>query len=206
MKGFILSLHKVSNEDMIVTILTEDKVITLYRFYGARHSVLQLGYLIDFEIEEDRYGTFLPRLRSVTHIGTNWLYKRDRLMVWHNFIKLLNIHLRDTQELEIFYFNTIMNAYKRFEKQNPKRVISEIYIDILKFEGRLHNLNKCYICEQSLGQEISLMQSLIPAHPTCIYAPSIAYSKISDYFDTSKTVWLEDNEVDVIYSIIQKGL
>ena len=206
MKGFILSLHKASNEDMIVTILTEERVVTLYRFYGARHSVLQLGYLIDFEIEEDRYGTFLPRLRSVTHIGAKWLYRRDRLLIWHNFIKLLHIHLKDTEELDSFYFNLMLKGYKRFDKQNPKRVIAEIYIEILKFEGRLHTLDRCYICEKPLGEEVSLMQSLIPAHPTCIYAPSLPLSKISELFKSSKTVWLDDIEVDAVYSVIQKGL
>ena len=206
MKGFILSLHKASNEDMIVTILTEEKVITLYRFYGARHSVLQLGYLIDFEVEEDRYGRFLPRLRSVTHIGAAWLYRRDRLIIWHNFIKLLYIHLKDTQELEPFYFNLLVSAYRRFNKQNPKRIIAEIYIDMLKFEGRLHDLDRCYICEKPLGEEISMMQALIPAHPLCIYAPSLPYTKVSDFFESGKTVWLDDREVEVIYSVIQKGL
>lgn len=206
MKGFILSLHRASNEDMIVTLLTPNRVITLYRFYGARHSVLQLGYLIDFEIQEDRYGTFLPRLRSVTHIGANWLYSREKLLIWHNFIKILNTHLKDTQELEEFYFDVILKAYKKFEKQNPKRVIVETYIEILKFEGRLHNLRRCYICEKPLEKEVSFMQALIPAHPSCIYAPSLELAKLLELFKSSKTVWLDDKEVDLIYSIIQKGL
>ena len=167
---------------------------------------MQLGYLIDFEIEEDKYGTFLPRLRSVTHIGLDWLCKRDRLMIWHNFTKLLYMHLKDTQELESFYFNLIFDAYKKFKKQNPKRVIVEIYLEMLKFEGRLYDLDRCYICEKKLDREISLMQALIPAHPTCIYAPSLESSKISEFFKSSKTVWLDDKEVDIIYSVIQKGL
>ena len=206
MKGFILSLHRASNEDMVVTILSEDKLITLYRFYGARHSILQLGYLIDFEIKEDKYNSFLPQLRSVTHIHTNWLYRRDRLLIWHDFIKLLYRHLKDTQSLEPIYFELLLSAYKKFEKQNPKRVILELYIELLKFEGRLHNLDICYICQKPLGKDVSLMQSLIRAHPNCIYAPSLPNQKLKEYFTTSKSVWLDDSEVDVIYSVIQKGL
>ena len=206
MKGFILSLHRASNEDMVVTILSEDKLITLYRFYGARHSILQLGYLIDFEIKENKYNSFLPQLRSVTHMHTNWLYRRDRLLIWQDFIKLLYRHLKDAQSLEPIYFELLLSAYKKFEKQNPKRVILDIYVEILKFEGRLHNLDICYICQKPLSKDVSLMQSLILAHPNCIYAPSLPHHKLKEYFTTGKSVWLDDDEVDVIYSVIQKGL
>jgi len=205
MRGFILSLHKAKNEDMIVTVLSEEKIYKLYRFYGARHSILQLGYLIDFEIEEDRYGKFLPRMRGVSHIGIDWLYKRDRLLIWHSFITLLHKHLIDVEDIDRFYFNTLLDTYRRFRKENPKRAVIEAYVKILKFEGRLHSLESCHICEKTLGDKISFMQSLIPAHPECIYSTSLPKDKLQYLFAKSSSVWLEDSEVDTLYSIISRG-
>jgi len=205
MKGFILSLHKAKNEDMIVTVLSEEKIYKLYRFYGARHSILQLGYLIDFEIEEDRYGKFLPRMRGVSHIGIDWLYKRDRLLVWHSFITLLHKHLIDVEDIDRFYFNTLLDTYRRLRKENPKRAVSEAYIKILKFEGRLHSLQRCHICEKPLGDNIALMQSLIPAHPECIYSIALPKNKLISFFNQESSVWLDDNEIDILYSIINRG-
>jgi hypothetical protein len=43
MKGFIVSLRRAKNEDLIVTLLEERALRSYYRFYGARHSILQLG-------------------------------------------------------------------------------------------------------------------------------------------------------------------
>jgi len=104
MKGFILKLNRAKGEDMVVTVLSEHNVGTYYRFYGARHSVLQLGYLIDFEVEQDK-ANFLPRLRGVTHIGFPWLYDRAKLMDWHRFISIFEPHFRDVNEITSFPLN-----------------------------------------------------------------------------------------------------
>ena len=61
-KGFILSVRKSKNEDSIALVLSPTEVRTYYRFFGARHSILQLGNLIDFEVEGEG-SSFLPRLR-----------------------------------------------------------------------------------------------------------------------------------------------
>ena len=205
MKGFILSLRRVGNEDMIVTLLSEKSLMRLYRFYGARHSILQLGYLIDFEVEESASG-FLPRLRHVTHIGFPWLYRRNRLALWHSFVKIFEAHLRDTEELEPFYFDTLLDAARRWERQNPHRVVCEKYISILKHEGRLHSFERCYICEKGLGERVSLMRAFIPAHPECIYASSLDRGKIEDFFECGKSTWLEDDEVEALCNLALKGL
>ncbi|NPA50850.1 MAG: recombination protein RecO, partial [Epsilonproteobacteria bacterium] len=42
MQGFILDLRRVREEDLIVTIITKDEIRDYYRFFGARHSILQL--------------------------------------------------------------------------------------------------------------------------------------------------------------------
>lgn len=204
MKGFIVSLSGVRDEDLIVTTLEENRIGRYYRFYGARHSILQLGYLIDYE-EEDEGRGYMPRLRSVTHLPFDWLYERDRLMVWHHFVTLFERHLRDTENLDRFYFDTLYGAALKWGRQNPARIVLDSYISILLEEGRLHPLTHCHICERPLGGEISLMRALIPAHPECIFAPSIGRKSLESYFDTGKSIWLEDWEVEYLYSVIKRG-
>ena len=51
MQGFIINLNKVKEEDLIVTIISKDNLQTLYRFYGARHGTINIGFKIDYEIE-----------------------------------------------------------------------------------------------------------------------------------------------------------
>ncbi len=205
MKGFVLALTRAKNEDMIATVLSEHRVERYYRFYGARHSILQLGHLIDFEIEEGD-GRFMPRLRSLRHHGFPWLYDRNRLMLWHDFVKLFEPHLRDTEELDRFYFNQLLTAARRWERQNPKRIVVESYHALLTHEGRLHPSDRCYICEQPLRDTVSLMTAFHPAHPECIYAPSLPRQLIEDFFVSGKTLYLDDATVDQLFSTVKKGL
>ncbi len=204
MKGFILHITQAKDEDIILTILTPNRVIDYYRFYGSRHSVLQLGYLIDFEEEESR-GRFLPRLRGVTHIGFSWLIDMNRLMIWHKLIKLFHIHLRDTEDIDSFYFDILLNSTKKWSVQNPKRIVCEVAYSVLEYEGRLYPAKRCYICNGVLGEKISLMSALKLAHPECIYAPYISFENFKKFFESGKTTWLDDKEVNVIYSSVIKG-
>jgi len=48
-RGFIINIRKAKNEDVIVTVLSNSNVNFYWRFFGARHSILQIGNLIDFE-------------------------------------------------------------------------------------------------------------------------------------------------------------
>lgn len=204
-KGFILSVRKAKNEDSIALILSSTEVRTYYRFFGARHSILQLGNLIDFEVEGEG-SSFLPRLRSLSHMGFPWLFDKNRLLLWHNFIKKFEPHLKDTEEVESFYFDLLLAAARKWDKQNPKRIVCESYIELLSYEGRLYHEETCYICEQRIEEEIALMQSFKPAHPGCLYTASLPTKKILDLFETKKTVFLEDHEVDHLFEIVMKGL
>ncbi|OYY30698.1 MAG: recombination protein RecO [Sulfurovum sp. 35-42-20] len=204
MKGFIPSVRKAKNEDSIVLILSNTEVKTYYRFFGARHSILQLGNLIDFETEGESSG-FLPRLRSLSHMGFPWLFDKNKLLLWHNFIKKFEPHLKDAQEVDSFYFDLLLLAAKKWDRQNPKRIVCESYITLLHHEGRMHDDEHCYICEDRIEEEIALMQAFIPAHPHCLYAPPLPSKKILDFFATQKTVFLEDHEVDYLYEIVMKG-
>ena len=205
MKGFILSVKKAKNEDSIAVVLTNQDIRTYYRFFGARHSILQLGNLIDFEVEGES-SSFLPRLRSLSHLGFSWLYDKNKLLLWHNFIKKFEPHLRDAETLDSFYYDLLLDAAKKWDKQNPKRIICECYITLLAYEGRLYPDEKCFICEQRIEEDIALMQSFKPAHPSCIYGPSLPTKKILDFFISKKTVFLEDFEVDYLFDVVMKGI
>lgn len=205
MKGFVLSLTRAKNEDMIATILSERTIGRYYRFYGARHSILQLGYLIDYEVEGED-GRFMPRLRSLRHHGFPWLYDRNRLMLWHDFVKLFEPHLRDAEELDRFYFDLLLTAARHWERQNPKRIVVESYHALLSHEGRLHPSSHCYICEQPLQESINLMAAFKPAHPECIYAPSLSRPTIEGFLTSGKTLYLDDATVDQLFDTVKKGL
>ncbi len=204
MKGFVVHLNKAKNEDMIATILSAHSIKTYYRFFGARHSILQLGHLIDFEVDE-KQDHFMPRLRNLSHFGFDWLYESNRLLLWHNFIKLFEPHLRDTEVISPFYFELLLKAAQKWSKQNPKRIICESYLALLRFEGRLYNTKQCYICEGPIDQELSLMRAYIAAHPACIDAPTLGKKQIDDFFKSGKTVLFEDNEIEYLYSVAMKG-
>ena len=205
MKGFILSVKKAKNEDSIARVLSNTEIKTYYRFFGARHSILQLGNLVDFEVE-GKDGRFMPRLRSLSHMGFPWLFDKNKLLLWHNFIKKFEPHLRDAESLDTFYYDLLLNAAKKWDKQNPKRIICESYISLLDYEGRLYEQDKCFICEQRIEDDIALMQAFKPAHPSCIYSPSMPTKKLLDFMETKKTVFLDDNEVDYLHEIVMKGL
>jgi len=204
-KGFIVSLHKVKNEDTIAMVLTAKDIRTYYRFFGARHSILQLGHLVDFEVEGED-GRFLPRLRSLSHIGFPWLFDKNRLLLWHNFITLFEPHLKDAIEIDHFYYDLLLEAAKKWGKQNPKRIVCESYMHLLSYEGRVHDEENCYICDYPIASEMSLMQAFIPAHPECLCAASLPKAKIVHFFETRSTLHLEDNEVEYLFDIVMKGL
>lgn len=205
MKGFVVALRRAKNEDSIAVVLTERKIRSYYRFFGARHSILQLGHLIDFEVEGED-GRFMPRLRGLSQMGFPWMRERNRLMIWQQFIKLFEPHLRDTEEIDGFYFDLLLKAARKWDRQNPKRIIIESYIALLRHEGRLYPLSSCYICEKILEEEVALMATLKPAHPACIYASSLPRESLSFVLEEGKTLYLNDSEVEQIYGVVMKGL
>ncbi len=205
MKGFIINLRKTKNEDVIVTVLSNSRLGTYYRFFGARHSILQIGNLVDFEIEESS-GSFMPKMRRLSQVSFPWIFSHNHLFIWQNFSKLFYAHLKDTTEIEGFYFDLLYNVAKKWDKQNPKRLAVEAYLKLLDYEGRLYDNGFCYICEEILDKEIGLMRAFIPAHPQCIYAPAYSKDKIFELFNTHSTVFLEDYIINKLYNLLLKGL
>ncbi len=204
MQGYILNINLVKDEDLIVTILTPKKIKTLYRFYGARHSIIQLGYQLDFSSLSSNNSS-ISQLRDVLHLSSSWLHNNRRLFIWQQFIKLLFAHLKDVEDLDPFYFLLLEKMNHKFEKQNPKRVVVEAYIEILNHEGRVHNDFICFICEKEIEDQITLARALLPSHPHCVIGKLIRKKEIQRVFETSSTLFLEDDEVDYIWEIIQMG-
>jgi len=205
MKGFILSIQPVRDEDCIVTVLSTHQVGTYYRFYGARHSVVALGFLIDFEVEGED-GKFLPRLRSISHLSFSWLNNNAKLLIWHHFIQALYRHLKDVEEIDTFYYDLLIKACHKMERQNAKRVLVESYLELLEYEGRIYDEDSCYICHAKLGYQVALMQSFKLTHPECIFAPSLHKKSINEALRTKSTIDLDDSEVDYLFGIMHKGL
>ena len=205
MKGFILELRRAKNEDMIVTLLTTDSIKRYYRFFGARHSILQLGHLVDFEVEGDD-GRFMPRIRGLSHFGFEWLYDHNRLQLWHNFINLLAPHLKDSDIVEPFYYDLLLQSAQRWHKQNPKRIICDSFVSILNYEGRVHTEDYCYICEEPLIGSISLMRAFIPTHSYCISGVSINKEKFFEFLKSGSSINYEDDEIELLYSVVMRGL
>jgi len=206
MQGYILNISKYKEEDIIVSILTPEKVLTLYRFYGARHSTVNLGYKIDFETESV-VNISISRLRNIIHLAARWNGDRAKMLVWNQFIRLLYSHLRDIEAIDAFYFSLLEYAAQLIEKQNPRRVCIESYLYLLEHEGRLHQEPYCFICDESIGEEnFSLARAFLPAHTHCIYGKRLDREKMIQLFETKKSTHLSDQEIEIIWNVMAEGL
>jgi len=204
LRGFILNTQLVKEEDLVVTILTKNKILKLYRFYGARHSVINVGFLIDFEEEETKVN--INRLRNVLQIGYPFLLDINKMIIWQMFIKLLYKHFFDIEEVENFYFNMLMNIIDEFSERNPKRVLIEHYIRLLEFEGRLHNEFECFLCEKPIKNRVNLARSYLTACEECIPKIGFRKDKIETLFNEKKTLLLNDEEIEKLYNILMLGI
>ena len=205
MRGFIINIRKAKNEDVIVTVLSNDAVKSYWRFFGVRHSILQIGNLIDFEVDESKKN-FMPTMRSLSHISFPWIFSNNRLLIWQNFIKLFEPHLRDAIELDSFYFDLLLRTAQKWDKQNPKRLAIEAYMKLLSHEGRLYDNGFCYVCETILEDDVGLMRAFLPTHPNCIYGQKFKKKDIFQLYNTHSTIHIEDALIEKLYEIVLKGL
>ncbi|EAJ6811046.1 recombination protein RecO [Campylobacter jejuni] len=204
MQGFILHTQKVKDEDLIVCILSPKMLIKAYRFYGLRHSSILSGYKIDFALEENP--SFLPRLKDVLHLGFLWIMQRDKMLIWQEFIRLLYRHLKDVEELDSFYFDLLDECVKRFEKQNPKRVIVDAYLKILEFEGRLHKDFFCFACNEKIQNSITLLRAFLPSHSQCALGFEFEEKKLKQFYSSKNCAIFDDEEIENLYHLIKEGL
>jgi len=203
LRGFILNTQLVKEEDLVVTILTKTKILKLYRFYGARHSVINIGFLIDFEEEETL--VHINRLRNVMQIGYPFLLDINKMIIWQNFIKILNEHFFDVEEIDSFYFDLLMEIVNNFDR-NPKRVLIEHYIKLLEFEGRLHNEFECFLCEKPIKNRVNLARSYLTACEECIPQKGFEKEKIELLFNEKRTLLFDDSEIETLYNILMLGI
>jgi hypothetical protein len=204
MQGYIINFNKVKDEDLIVTILTKGSVQTLYRFYGARHSHINLGYKIDFE-SQSSIKSNIAQLRGVLHLASKWNLDRDRMFIWQSFIKLFFLHLKDVDDIDDFYFNLLEEANAIWHVQNPKRIAIEKYTKLLAYEGRLHDEFVCFNCEKQIEDKPSLARSFLPAHETCIWREPFERLEIKELFSKQSSIFIDDATVDRLWKIVLEG-
>ena len=205
MQGYIINLNKVKDEDLIVTILSHEHLDTLYRFYGARHGTINIGFKIDYEIEPSSKST-IGRLKDVIHIGFPWINDYKLLRLWQNFLSLFHKHLKDSEGIGSFYFDIIESASKEWSKQNPKRVAIEAYVKILEHEGRLHKELNCFLCSVPIQDDISLIRAYLPTHETCSHTLAINRTALIELFENKSSLFLSDTEVDRLWNVLLEGL
>jgi recombinational DNA repair protein (RecF pathway) len=203
LRGFILNTTLVKEEDLVVTILTKNRVIRLYRFYGARHSTINVGFLIDFE--EEKTPVQINRLRNVMQIGFTFLLDINKMIIWQNFIKLLNEHFWEIEEIDNFYFDMLMDIIHNFDR-NPKRVLVENYVKLLEFEGRLHNDFECFLCEKLIENRVNLARGYLTACEECIPKKGFEIDKIKTLFNEKKTLLFDEKEIESLYNILMLGI
>lgn len=205
MQGYIINLNKVKEEDLIVTILSHKSLETLYRFYGARHGTINIGFKIDYEIEPSSKST-IGRLKDVIHIGFPWINDYKLLRLWQDYLSLFHKHLKDAEDIGAFYFDIIENASREWSRQNPKRVAIESYVKILEHEGRLHKELHCFLCSAPIQDDISLIRAYLPTHETCSHTLAIDRTALIELFEKKSSLFLSDKEVDRLWNILLEGL
>ncbi len=205
MQGYIIKVTRSRDEDLIVSIITQQNLQTLYRFYGARHGVINLGFKIDFE-RELSLNSGIGRLRDVIHLGYPWMLDRARLGIWQQFIALFYPHLHDAPEIGSFYFELLDAAAEKWHLQNPKRIAIESYLQLLQHEGRLHDEAICFDCELPIEEEVSLIRAFLPTHRACSHRLSISSKHHAGMTQSLSTLYLSDREVETLWYVLLEGL
>ncbi len=204
MQGYIININRVKDEDLIVTIITQNTLYTTYRFYGARHGTINLGFKIDFELQTSLKSS-IARLKDVMHLSCPWIYNHDKLRSWQRFLTLFYEHLKQAYEIDSFYFDLIDEASKKLEKQNAKRVIIEAYTKLLEFEGRLHIDSKCFLCDERLDKNVAIIRAFLSTHPLCSNKLAIKYEGIKELLQNNSSFFLNDKEVEILWNVLLEG-
>lgn len=147
-------------------------------------------------------------MRSLSLIEFPWLRSMERRLLWGEFLRLFHNHLKDRKTVDIFYFNLLLLAIQKWGHDNPKRIICEAYINILKFEHRLLSKNVCYLCKEPIEDSISFIQGFKPTHPKCTdthISDSINSKKVINFFNTKNTIFLNDDEVERLFGVVMIG-
>lgn len=206
MQGFILSKTSVKNQDLILRVLTPSKVLELYRFYGMRHSIIDIGRKIDFDLVYDGY--FLPKIRNILQLSYQWEKEYEKVYVWKTFLSMLNLHLKEIEQIEEFYFSLLEWGAHILDRQDPMRVAIEMGAKILQYEGRNARFTDdvCFLCQEKLGDYVALGRAFLFAHPECIQSEVVLKCKMVDFLRTSSTFVFNSDEIEQIWNIFTQGL
>lgn len=199
----MLDIKAVRDEDLWVGILTSTQVRRLYRFYGARHSVIQVGHHIDFEEESEGV---IPRLRHVIHLGYVWERDNAKRYWWQQYLRLLHRHLHEVGIVEGFYCELLEQVAKRLEKQEARRAILEAHAKLLKHEGRSESLERCFLCEAELGEGVALARGFLGAHPSCVYGVKMERGRVERFLRECNATHLEEEEIEELWKILMQGI
>jgi len=205
MQGYIININNVKDEDLIVSVLTQNNFYTTYRFYGARHSIINIGFKIDFELESNMKSN-IPRLKDVLQISYPWIMDSAKLYCWQRFLKLFYPHLKDVEGIDPFYFNLLDELAHKMVKQNPKRAIIESYIKLCEYEGRLHLQYECLLCEEEIFDDISLVRGFQPTHKKCSYSKPFKLYQIKELFEEQSLLSFNEEEIEYLWHILLQGL
>ena len=139
-------------------------------------------------------------------LSYSWFFESKRFFIWQQFLKLLFKHLRDVVEIDSFYFDLLEHTSLKLQKQNPKRVVIESYLEILEYEGRLHKDFICFICEKRISGNLTLQRAYLPSHKKCLFGKEFSKELISTLFDSKSTIKINDEEIEILWDILQEGL
>ncbi len=205
MQGYIIRQHRARDEDLVVSIITRESLQNLYRFYGARHGTINLGFKIDFEIQSSLKSS-ISQLRDVIHLGFPWMLDFDKLRLWQQFIALFYPHLHQNDGIESFYFDMLDAAAARWGRQNAKRVGIETYVALLHYEGRLHDKMNCFFCDLPIEENVSLIRAFLPAHKQCAHTLDVPKEALLDLYATRSSLLLEDRDINRLWDVLLQGL
>lgn len=210
MQGYILNTKKSGENNLVMDILTPKEAIKVMRFYGVRHSSMMVGNKLDFELEFN--ANYLPILKESIHLGFAWQNDINKLEIFLEFIGLLSRYLNGVGECDECYFQTLEQISIRLTLQNPKRVIVDAYAKMLKCEGRLHDMDKCYVCSKDLDEMIYLSSGFLPLCKTChqesFKQNNFAFSKdeLGEFFVSLNGSMLDDKKINALHEIVKYGL
>lgn len=205
MQGFISGIKKLKNEDIIVNIITQSHFLSLYRFYGMRHSIINIGRKIDFEVEYN--GIFMPRLRAISQLGFEWENDLYKMRYFQGFMRCLDRHLNGTEEISSVYFELLNRAILIMRKQRPNRALLDLYALLLENEGRKSLEDSCFICNEILGDKIRVARGFLSAHKHCINGDfEIEKARFFEFLKSDKSVNLSEDEVEGLVAILMQGL
>jgi len=128
------------------------------------------------------------------------------MLPWQQFIKLLYKHLKDIEEIDLFYFDLLQDLSTKLYKQNPKRALIDGYLKLLEFEGRLHTEDICFICEEKIINNYALNRAFLPSHTTCTFANAFNKEDALYMLENKTTIFLDDAKIEQLWNIMQEGL